>query len=933
MTSQYALVLVDASGYLFRAYHALPKLTNSKGEATGALIGVLNMLRKLIDETSPTYIGVVFDAPGPTFRDTLYSEYKAHRPPMPDELREQLDPLKAIIRAMGLPLIEIPEVEADDVIGTLASRAAAEGLRTLISTGDKDMAQLVDERITLVNTMTDSLLDPEGVRAKFGVPPERIIDYLSLMGDSADNIPGVPKCGPKTAVKWIEQYGDLDGVIDHADAIKGKVGENLRAALDQLPLSRKLTTIKRDVALELGPTDLSPDEPDRETLRAWYERIESKRLLATLHRGANSTAETTGRATDAVSADRNATGQSLTGEHGRLVGEHGQGHSQRPAANYQTILTQAELEPWLERLRQAELFAFDTETTALDYMRADIVGVSIAVSPHEAAYIPLAHDYPGAPDQLDRDQVLNALKPLLEDPERPKLGQNLKFDMSVCARAGISMQGIAHDSMLQSYVLDSTATRHDMDSLAKKYLDQETIKFEAIAGKGAKQLTFNQIPLETAAPYAAEDADVTLRLHQCLWPRIEALPSLTRIYREIEMPLVPVLSRIERTGVRVDVEALKTQSRDLAERAAELEEQAYAVAGSRFNMGSPKQIGAIFFEQLKLPVVSKTPKGAPSTSEAVLEKLAEDGYELPQLILEHRGLTKLRSTYTDKLPAMVNPDTGRVHTSYHQAVAATGRLSSSDPNLQNIPIRSEAGRRIRRAFVPEPGFRMLAADYSQIELRIMAHLSGDERLLAAFAVGQDIHRATAAEILSLQPDEVTSEQRRSAKAVNFGLIYGMSAFGLARQLGIERQEAQDYVDAYFARYPGVRAFMDKTREQARQDRYVETLFGRRLYLTNIGHSNHQLRSAAERTAINAPMQGTAADIIKRAMIAVDAWIHSEQPPVRMIMQVHDELVFEVAEDATASASEQICALMQNAAELAVPLLVEAGVGDNWDEAH
>jgi len=908
MTSQYALVLVDASGYLFRAYHALPKLTNSKGEATGALIGVLNMLRKLIDETSPTYIGVVFDAPGPTFRDALYSAYKAHRPPMPDELREQLAPLKAIIRAMGLPLIEIPEVEADDVIGTLASRAAAAGLRTLISTGDKDMAQLVDEHITLVNTMTDSLLDAEGVRAKFGVPPERIIDYLSLMGDSVDNIPGVAKCGPKTAAKWIEQYGDLDGVIGHADAIKGKVGENLRAALDQLPLSRKLTTIKRDVALELGPTDLSPAEPDHETLRAWYERIESKRLLATLHRGADSSAETTGRATDAVSTDGNAT-------------------------DYQTILTQAELESWLERLRQAELFAFDTETTALDYMRADIVGVSIAVSAHEAAYIPLAHDYPGAPDQLDRDQVLNALKPLLEDPKRPKLGQNLKFDMSVCARAGINMQGIAHDSMLQSYVLDSTATRHDMDSLAKKYLGQETIKFEAIAGKGSKQLTFNQIPLETAAPYAAEDADISLRLHQCLWPRIQALPSLTRIYREIEMPLVPVLSRIERTGVRVDVEALKSQSQDLAERAAELEEQAYAAAGSRFNMGSPKQIGAIFFEQLKLPVVAKTPKGAPSTSEAVLEKLAEDGHELPRLILEHRGLTKLRSTYTDKLPAMVNPDTGRVHTSYHQAVAATGRLSSSDPNLQNIPIRSEAGRRIRRAFVPEPGFRMLAADYSQIELRIMAHLSGDERLLAAFAAGQDIHRATAAEILGLRPDEVTSEQRRSAKAVNFGLIYGMSAFGLARQLGIERQEAQDYVDAYFARYPGVRAFMDKTREQARQDRYVETLFGRRLYLTNIGHSNHQLRSAAERTAINAPMQGTAADIIKRAMIAVDAWIHREQPPVRMIMQVHDELVFEVAEEATASASAQIRALMQNAAELAVPLLVEAGVGDNWDEAH
>jgi DNA polymerase-1 len=915
---QYAVVLVDASGYLFRAYHALPKLTNSQGEATGALVGVLSMLRKLIDETAPDYVGIVFDAPGPTFRDALFSGYKANRPPMPDELREQLDPLKAIIRAMGLPLIEIPEVEADDVIGTLATRAAEQGLSTLISTGDKDMAQLVDERITLINTMSSTVLDPAGVKDKFGVPPERIIDYLSLMGDSVDNIPGVPKCGPKTAAKWIEDYGDLDGVIRNADAIKGKVGENLRAVLDQLPLARKLTTIKRDVALELAPTDLRPGEPERETLRAWYERIESKRLLATLDTGAN------------TSADDAAVGQARGGAN---TNEQGLANNAEAAPDYQTILSRAELDDWIERLRQAELFAFDTETNDLDYMRAEIVGVSVAVSPHQAAYIPVAHDYPGAPDQLDRDQVLNALKPLLEDPKRAKLGQNLKFDMSVCAGAGIEMQGISHDTMLQSYVLDSTATRHDMDSLAKKYLDEETVKFEAIAGKGAKQLTFNQIPLETASPYAAEDADVTLRLHQALWPRIQALPSLERVYREIEMPLVPVLSRMERIGVRVDVDELKAQSRALAERAAELEERAYAEAGSRFNLGSPKQIGAIFFDQLKLPVVAKTPKGAPSTSEAVLEKLAEDGYELPRLILEHRGVTKLRSTYTEKLPAMVHPATGRVHTSYHQAVAATGRLSSSDPNLQNIPIRSEAGRRIRRAFVPEPGFRMLAADYSQIELRIMAHLSGDERLLAAFAAGQDIHRATAAEILGLAPEEVSSEQRRSAKAINFGLIYGMSAFGLARQLGIERQEAQDYVDAYFARYPGVRAFMDRTREQARKDRYVETLFGRRLYLTNIGHSNHQLRSAAERTAINAPMQGTAADIIKRAMIAVDAWIRREQPPLRMIMQVHDELVFEVAKDAAESASEQICALMQNAAELAVPLLVEAGIGENWDQAH
>ncbi|NBC46990.1 MAG: DNA polymerase I [Gammaproteobacteria bacterium] len=915
--AHYPVVLIDASGYLFRAYHALPKLTNSRGEATGALVGVLNMVRKLVDETQPEHIGVVFDAPGRTFREDLYSDYKANRPPMPDELREQLEPLKAIIQAMGLPLIEVPEVEADDVIGTLATRAAEQGLATLISTGDKDMAQLVDERITLINTMSDSVLDPAAVEAKFGVPPARIVDYLSLMGDSIDNIPGVPKCGPKTAAKWIAQFGDLDGVIAHADEVKGKVGEHLRASLEQLPLARRLTTIKRDVSLALAPTDLQPSAPDREALRSWYERIESRRLLATLE------ADGAGRDDDPAQQ-----GAQPRGDQGAQDG------SQQGTANaYQTILDEADFDTWIERLRQAELWAFDTETTALDYMRADIVGVSLAVSAHEAAYIPVAHAYPGAPAQLSRERVLGALKPLLEDPNQAKVGQNLKFDMSVCARAGIKMQGIAHDTMLESYVLDSTATRHDMDSLASKYLGEQTIHFEDIAGKGAKQLSFDQIPLEQAGPYAAEDADITLRLHQTLWPRIEAEPGLARIYREIELPLVPVLSRIERTGVRVDSDELKAQSQDLAERAAAVEERAYAEAGARFNMGSPKQIGAIFFEQLKLPVVAKTPKGAPSTSEAVLEKLAEDGYELPRLILEHRGLTKLRSTYTDKLPAMIHPETGRVHTSYHQAVAATGRLSSSDPNLQNIPIRSDDGRRIRCAFVPEPGMRMLAADYSQIELRIMAHLSGDERLLAAFAAGQDIHRATAAEILGLPPEEVTSEQRRSAKAINFGLIYGMSAFGLARQLGIERQEAQDYVDAYFARYPGVRAFMDKTREQAREQRFVETLFGRRLHLTNITHSNHQLRSAAERTAINAPMQGTAADIIKRAMIAVDAWIERERPPVRMIMQVHDELVFEVAEEAVERAAERIRTLMEGAAELAVPLLVEAGVGANWDEAH
>jgi DNA polymerase I len=906
MATRYPLILVDASGYLFRAYHALPKLTNSKGEATGALLGVIGMLRKLIDEHRPDYIGVVFDAPGKTFRDAIYPQYKAHRPAMPEELREQILPLQEVIRAMGLPLLVIPDVEADDVIGTLTTQAAAQGIPTLVSTGDKDMAQLVGEHVSLVNTMTDSLLDPAGVREKFGVPPERIVDYLSLMGDTVDNIPGVDKCGPKTAAKWIADFGDLDGVIANADKIKGKIGENLRAVLDRLPLSRELTTIKRDVALDFAPTDLRPSEPDRETLRGWYERFESRRLLATLK-----DAETAGAAPDAAKAPSGP----------------------KPNRNYEVVLTREAFEDWMTRIESADLFAFDTETTDLDYMRAELVGVSLSVEPGAAAYIPVAHVYPGAPDQLDRLAVLGRLKPLLEDPERNKVGQNLKYDMSVLARYEIALCGIAHDTMLESYVLDSTGSRHDMDSLAKKYLDYDTVHFEDIAGKGAKQITFDQIPLEQAGHYAAEDADVTLRLHRALWPRLEAVPSMAKLYQEIEVPLIPILSRMERHGVRIDPALLAQQSGELAKRIQELEIQAYETAGRRFNMGSPKQIGAIFFEELGLPVVAKTPTGAPSTSESVLEQLAADGHALPDLILQHRGLSKLKSTYTDKLRQMVNPETGRVHTSYHQAVAATGRLSSSDPNLQNIPIRTDEGRRIRRAFVAEPGNRLLAADYSQIELRIMAHLSGDERLLAAFASGLDIHRATAAEILGLQPEAVTGEQRRSAKAINFGLIYGMSAFGLARQLGIERGAAQEYVDRYFQRYPGVKAFMDRTRAQARQDRYVETLFGRRLYLTEIGHSNQGRRAAAERTAINAPMQGTAADIIKRAMIATDGWIQSEKPPVRMIMQVHDELVFEIAADALETAGIRIRAAMESAAQLAVPLVVDIGIGDNWDEAH
>ncbi|RKT45653.1 DNA polymerase I [Thiocapsa rosea] len=910
MATRYPLILVDASGYLFRAYHALPKLTNSKGEATGALMGVVSMLRKLIDEHRPDYIGVVFDAPGKTFRDAIYPEYKANRPAMPDELREQILPLQEVIRAMGLPLLVIPDVEADDVIGTLATRAAAQGIPTLVSTGDKDMAQLVGEHVTLVNTMTDTVLDPAGVAEKFGVPPERIVDYLALMGDSVDNIPGVPKCGPKTAAKWIADYGDLDGVIANAEKITGKVGENLRAVLDQLPLSRELTTIKRDVALDLEPTDLRPAPPDRETLRGWYERLESRRLLATLKDSDTGAGEP-----DAAEASTESKPES------------------KPSQTYEVVLTRDAFDAWMSRIESADLFAFDTETTDLDYMRAELVGLSVSVEPGTAAYVPVAHVYPGAPDQLDRLEVLERLKPLLEDPDRRKVGQNLKYDMSILARYAVELRGIAHDTMLESYVIDSTATRHDMDSLAKKYLDHDTVHFEHIAGKGAKQLTFDQIPLEQAGHYAAEDADVTLRLHRALWPRLEAIPSMAALYRDIEIPLIPILSRMERHGVRIDPDLLAVQSGELAKRIQEIEIRAYETAGRRFNMGSPKQIGAIFFEELGLPVVAKTPTGAPSTSESVLEQLAADGHALPDLILQHRSLSKLKSTYTDKLRQMVNPDTGRVHTSYHQAVAATGRLSSSDPNLQNIPIRTDEGRRIRRAFVAEPGNRLLAADYSQIELRIMAHLSGDERLLAAFASGLDIHRATAAEILGLAPEAVTGEQRRSAKAINFGLIYGMSAFGLAKQLGIERGAAQDYVDRYFQRYPGVKDFMERTRAQARKDRYVETLFGRRLYLAEIGHSNQSRRAAAERTAINAPMQGTAADIIKRAMIATDTWIQSERPPVRMIMQVHDELVFEIAADAVETAGARIRAMMESAAELAVPLIVDIGVGDNWDEAH
>ncbi len=900
MSASKPFILVDGSSYLFRAFHALPPLTNAKGEPTGAIVGVLNMLRRLIDDYNPHYMAVVFDAPGGSFRNVIYPEYKAHRPPMPEELRCQIEPLHDIIKAMGLPLLMVEGVEADDVIGTLARQATELGVDTLISTGDKDMAQLVNQHISLVNTMSETFTDRQGVIDKFGVTPEQIIDYLALVGDSVDNIPGVPKCGPKTAAKWLQEYGSLDNLIAHADQIKGKIGESLRSSLDQLPLSRELATIKLDVELDRNPKDLVPVAADIERLREHYTRMEASRLLSTLGEGES---------------------------------EEEQEEAPRLATEYEIVLSETTFKEWLKRLKEAELFAFDTETTSLDYMQAELVGVSFAVAAGKAAYVPVAHDYPGAPEQLGREWVLTQLKPLLEDAKRKKVGQNLKYDMSVLANYGIELQGIAFDTMLESYVLDSTATRHDMDSLAKKYLDHETIHFEDIAGKGKNQLTFNQIELEQAGPYAAEDADITLRLHQALWPRLETVESLARLFLDLEVRLVPVLSRIERNGVLIDTQMLNHQSHELAKEMHELEQQAYAVAGHSFNLGSPKQIGEIFFNELNLPVVAKTPKGAPSTAESVLVELAEQGHGLPALILEHRGFSKLKSTYTDKLPEMIDPHTGRLHTSYHQAVAATGRLSSSDPNLQNIPIRSEAGRRIRQAFVPEQGWKMVAADYSQIELRIMAHLSGDQGLLEAFAAGEDIHKATAAEVFGVALDEVTLEQRRSAKAINFGLIYGMSAFGLAKQLGIERNAAQEYVDLYFQRYPGVREFMERTRAEAHDRGYVETLFGRRLYLPDINARNHQRRTAAERTAINAPMQGTAADIIKRAMLAVDGWIQADKPPARLLMQVHDELVLEVREDALDDASNALRRHMESAAELAVPLVVGLGVGDNWDEAH
>ncbi len=879
---------------------------NSRGEPTGAVLGVANMLRKLVAAYPDAHIGVVFDAPGRTFRDDLFDAYKSHRPPMPDDLRLQIEPLHAIIRALGLPLLIETGVEADDVIGTLAVQAAEQGYFVVISTGDKDMAQLVNGNIILENTMFDVRLDREGVLAKFGVPPERIIDYLALVGDSSDNIPGVPKVGPKTAAKWLQQYGSLDEIIAQADSISGKVGENLRASLEQIPLSRQLATIRCDLALPLTPGQLACAEPDRVTLRARLKQMEFNNWLRQLDAADPAATPPSRPATTDAPAP--------------------------PEARYETVLTEADFNRWVTALKAAPLFAFDTETTSLDYSHAEVVGLSFAIESGHAAYVPLAHDYPGVPPQLDRARVLETLRPLLEDPHRAKVGQNLKYDAHVLANHGITLRGIRHDTMLESYVLDSTASRHDMDSLAAHYLHHTTIRYEDVAGKGAKQIPFSQVDLTEATRYAAEDADITLRLHQHLWSKLSAESELKGVYETLEIPLVPVLCRIERTGVLVDVSMLAEQSHELARRMMALEQEAHAVAGSPFNLGSPKQIQAILYDNLNLPVIKKTPTGQPSTDESVLAELAEV-YELPRLILDYRSVAKLRSTYTEKLPQQINPKTGRVHTSYHQAVAATGRLSSSDPNLQNIPVRTQEGRRIRQAFIAPQGHRIIAADYSQIELRIMAHFSGDPALLAAFADGSDVHRHTAAEVFDVALADVTVTQRRSAKAINFGLIYGMSAFGLAKQLGIDRTLAQRYIDIYFQRYPGVRAFMDQSRETAREKGYVETLMGRRLYVPEIHSRNGQRRQYAERTAINAPMQGTAADIIKAAMITVDDWIHSTGVPVKMIMQVHDELVFEVAEDFIHEATTDIRSLMTGTVRLNVPLLVDVGTGRNWDEAH
>ena len=923
-------ILVDGSSYLYRAYHAFPPLTNSKGEPTGAMYGVLNMLRSLIIQYKPSHVAVVFDAKGKTFRDELYEEYKSNRPPMPDDLREQIEPLHEMVQAMGLPLLSITGVEADDVIGTLALKAASDGRNVLISTGDKDMAQLVTPNITLINTMTNVILGPDEVKEKYGVPPELIIDFLALMGDSSDNIPGVPGVGEKTALGLLQGLGSLEDIYQQLDKIAtlsfrgaktlgAKMVEHEKVA----KLSYQLATIKTDVALDKTFDDLVVNEPNLDKLLEMFTRYEFKRWISDLQNGGWLAQRSSRKAPVPYSSEVATPKEQPSADNFPVISQE----------NYESILTHESLMRWVEVLKKAPAFAFDTETDSLNNIDARLIGLSFAVEPGKAAYIPLRHDYLDAPEQLPVDEVLTALKPILEDKTILKIGQNLKFDRGIMENEGIELNGIYFDTMLESYVLNSVSSRHDMDTLAEKHLNHKTTTFEEIAGKGKGQLTFNQIEVEQATLYAAEDADITLLLHQALYPQIEAIAPLKHVYHDIEMPLVPVLSRMERKGVLIDAQVLAMQSQEITQRLAEIEKETFALAGQEFNLSSPKQLQEILFEKLNLPIIKKTPKGAPSTNEEVLEALAHS-HELPRLILEHRGLAKLKSTYTDKLPLMVNSKTKRVHTSYHQAVTATGRLSSRDPNLQNIPVRNEEGRRIRQAFIARDGFKIVAADYSQIELRIMAHLSQDKGLLDAFAQGKDIHRATASEVFGIPLDEVTSEQRRSAKAINFGLIYGMSAFGLSQQIGVERKEAQRYMDLYFERYPGVLDYMERTRKQASQQGYVETLDGRRLYLPEINSKNAIRRKASEREAINAPMQGTAADIIKKAMIAVDNWICHECPDdVHMIMQVHDELVFEVRESYLEKANAMIHKLMESSMELAIPLKVEVGVGNNWDEAH
>ncbi|WP_127469864.1 DNA polymerase I [Thiomicrorhabdus aquaedulcis] len=937
-------ILVDGSSYLFRAFHAMPPLTNSQGQATGAIFGVINMLGKLLEQYQPEKMAVVFDAKGKNFRHDLYADYKAHRPPMPDELRSQIEPIHQIVQALGLPLLIIDGVEADDVMGTLAHQATLAQHDTLISTGDKDMAQLVNEHITLINTMNDTLATPESVLQKYGVRPNQIIDYLALVGDTSDNIPGIPNCGPKTAAKWLNSFQNIDRLVENASMIGGKIGENLRNNLDQLALSRQLTTIKTDCDLPVHLHDITRQPPNMTRLAELFAQYDLKTWLNQVLAGHAPFTKNNGVKAHSQTVQKKSAGAlpALSAEYASLPSQplHASQptHAAERTEPYETILSAAQLAVWLERIRAADLFALDTETTSLNTLQAKIVGICLAVKHptqdgNQACYIPLAHDYPDAPPQLDLTEVLNALKPILESPAHAKCGQNLKYDWHVLQNHGIDLQGMRFDTMLESYCLNSVATRHNMDDLALKYLNHRTIHFDEIAGKGVKQVTFNQIDIATAAAYAAEDADITLRLHQTLWPQLSAQPSLQSVFSDIEMPLMPILAHMERNGVLLDTDMLAKQSVELSHKLTQLEQQAHLIAGQVFNLNSSKQLQVILFENLQLPILKKTPKGQASTAEPVLAELAERGHEMPTLILEYRSLAKLKSTYTDSLPKQIDPNTGRVHTSYQQAVTSTGRLSSTEPNLQNIPIRSAEGRRIRQAFIARPGYVLVAADYSQIELRIMAHLSNDPGLVNAFSHAQDIHRATAAEIFGVPLDAVTTEQRRSAKAVNFGLIYGMSAFGLANQLGVSRGLAQEYIDLYFARYPGVLAYMENTKSAAKSVGYVETLMGRRLYLPDINARNGQLRQYAERTAINAPMQGTAADIIKLAMIQIEPWLNRAEFDITMLMQVHDELVFEVAEHQVDAVKPHIKELMESALTLNVPLIVEIGQGKNWDEAH